>query len=59
MAKLHKFSAGEALNATGVGGTWTVDSASVAANKVILCFFRSDSVNSDFSLNVTIKYHLT
>ena len=39
--------------------TWTVDSASVAANKVVLCFFRSDSVNSDFSLNVTVKYHLT
>ena len=39
--------------------TWTVDSASVAANKVILCFFRSDSVNSDFSINVTVKYHLT
>ena len=40
--------------------TWTVDSASVASGKVILCFFRSDStVNSDYSLNVTIKYHLT
>ena len=39
--------------------TWTIDSASVASGKVILCFFRSDSVNSDYSLNVTIKYHLT
>ena len=38
--------------------TWTVDSADVDANKVILCFFRSDSVNSDFSVNVTVKYHL-
>jgi len=38
--------------------TWTVDSADVDANKVILCFFRSDSVNSDFSINVTVKYHL-
>ncbi len=38
--------------------TWTVDSADVDANKVILCFFRSDSNNSDFSLNVTVKYHL-
>ena len=27
MAKLHKFSAGEALNATGVGGVWTVNGA--------------------------------
>ena len=39
--------------------TWTVDSASVSAGKVILCFFRSDSVNSDYSINVTVKYHLT
>ena len=38
--------------------TWTVDSADVDVNKVILCFFRSDSVNSDFSINVTVKYHL-
>jgi len=38
--------------------TWTVDSANVDAGKVILCFFRSDSVNSDFSINVTVKYHL-
>ena len=40
-------------------GNWTVDSASVSANKVILAFFRSDSVNSDYSLNITVKYHLT
>ena len=39
--------------------TWTVDSASVTANKVILCFFRSDSVNSDYSVTVFVKYHLT
>ena len=39
--------------------TWTVDSASVTAGKVILCFFRSDSVNSDYSINVCVKYHLT
>jgi len=38
--------------------TWTVDSADVDANKVLLCFFRSDSVNSDYSINVTVKYHL-
>ena len=38
--------------------TWSLDSADVDANKVILCFFRSDSVNSDFSINVTVKYHL-
>ena len=39
--------------------TWTVDSASVSAGKVIVAFFRSDSINSDYSLNITVKYHLT
>ena len=38
--------------------TWTVDSADINADKAILCFFRSDSANSDFSLNVTIKYFI-
>ena len=38
--------------------TWTVDSASVDANKVILAFFRADSVNSDYSVSITVKYHL-
>ena len=38
--------------------TWTVDSADVDANKVILCFFRQDGIQTDYSLNVTIKYHL-
>ena len=38
--------------------TWTIDSANVDAGKAILCFFRSDSVNSDYSINVNIKYHL-
>ena len=39
--------------------TWTVDSASVTAGKVILATFRSDSVNSDYSVSVTVKYHST
>ena len=39
--------------------TWTIDSASVAANKVVLAFFISDSINSDYSINITVKYHLT
>ena len=39
--------------------TWTVDSASVTAGKVILAFLKSDSINSDYSVNITIKYHLT
>jgi len=38
--------------------SWTVDYANVGLDKVILCFFRSDSVNSDYSLNVTVKYYL-
>ena len=38
--------------------TWTVDSADVDANKVILAFFKSDSVASDYSVNITVKYHL-
>ena len=38
--------------------TWTVDSADVDASKVILAFMRSDSVNSDYSVTVTVKYHL-
>ena len=39
--------------------TFTIDSANVAANKVILAFLRSDSVNSDYAINLTVKYHLT
>ena len=39
--------------------TWTVDSGAITAGKVILAAFRSDSVNSDYSLNITVKYHLT
>jgi len=38
--------------------TWTIDSNSVAANKVILAFFRQDGENSDYSTNITVKYHL-
>tara|TARA_R100001594_G_scaffold57337_2_gene91268 strand:- start:20129 stop:20917 length:789 start_codon:yes stop_codon:yes gene_type:complete len=38
---------------------FTVDSASVAAGKVILAFFRSDGINSDYSVNIKVKYHLT
>ena len=36
----------------------TIQSADVDAGKAILFIFRSDSVNSDFSINATIKYHL-
>jgi len=36
----------------------TVQSSDVNAGKIILFTFRSDSVNSDYSINATIKYHL-
>ena len=39
--------------------TWTVDSSGVASGKVILATFESDSVNSDYSLSIKVKYHLT
>ena len=39
--------------------TWTIDSTSVSSGKVILAFFRSDSVNSNYSVSVRVKYHLT
>jgi hypothetical protein len=38
--------------------TMTVSSSSVSAGKVILFVFRSDSVNSDYTINATIKYHI-
>ena len=36
----------------------TIQSADVSAGKAVLFVFRSDSVNSDFAINATIKYHL-
>lgn len=38
--------------------TFTIGSSDVNAGKVILAFLRSDSVNSDYSVNMYIKYHL-
>ena len=38
--------------------TFTIGSSDVNAGKVILAFLRSDSVNSDYSANMYIKYHL-
>ena len=37
---------------------WTVDSANVDANKAILCFFRSDSNDADYSFAITVKYFI-
>ena len=36
----------------------TISQANVNAGKVVLFTFRSDSVNSDYTVNATIKYHL-
>ena len=38
--------------------TFTIGSADVDAGKVIMAFLKSDSVNSDYSLNMYIKYNL-
>ena len=39
--------------------TWTIDSSSVVSGKVILAFFEQDGINGDFSVSVTVKYHLS
>ena len=36
----------------------TVQSADVDAGKIILFTFAADTVNSDFSINATVKYHI-
>ena len=36
----------------------TVQSADVDAGKVILFTFASDTVNSDYSINATVKFHI-
>ena len=36
----------------------TISTANVDAGKALMFFFRSDSVNSDFTINATIKYHI-
>ena len=46
-------------NEQGYYQQMTIQSADVTAGKVILFVFRSDSVNSDFTINATIKYHIT
>lgn len=38
--------------------TWTIDSSDVDAGKVVMAFLKSDSINSDYSANIYIKYHL-
>ena len=36
----------------------TIGTANVDAGKVIMFTFRPDSINSDFTINATVKYHL-
>ena len=38
--------------------TLTKDVTDISGGQVILAFFRSDSANSDYSLSITVKYHL-
>ena len=38
---------------------WTMSSPTVAAGKVILAFWRMDTVSDDPSVAITVKYHLT
>ena len=38
---------------------WTIDSEDITAGKVLICTFESDSVNSDYTYQAIIKYHLT
>tara|TARA_Y100000004_G_scaffold133566_1_gene150979 strand:+ start:1529 stop:2326 length:798 start_codon:yes stop_codon:yes gene_type:complete len=38
--------------------TWTVDSADVAGNKVILATFLTTDITGDYSTSVIVKYHL-
>ena len=38
--------------------TWTIDTADVDAGKVILAFWKANSVNSNFSISVHVKYHI-
>ena len=40
-------------------GTLTIDSASVSSGKVIVATFESDSVNSDYTSQIIVKYHIT
>ena len=37
----------------------TIQNADVLASKVILFTFASDTINSDYSINATVKYHIT
>ena len=39
--------------------TLTIDSANVSAGQVVIATFESDSINSDYSYQMIVKYHIT
>ena len=39
--------------------TLTIDSANVSAGQVVIATFETDSVNSDYSYQMIVKYHIT
>ena len=39
--------------------TWTINSAAVLSGKAILAFWEQDGTNGDYSVSVTVKYHLS
>lgn len=53
----HNSDVTNAGNEQAYKSTWTIDSEDVAGGKVILAFARMDSVNSDMSIGITVKYH--
>jgi hypothetical protein len=38
--------------------TFTIDSANVASEKIIIAFFEPVTINSDYSISMQIKYHI-
>ena len=54
----HNNDVTNAGNEQAYKSVWTIDEANTSSGAVILAFFRGDSVNSDMSLNITIKYHI-
>ena len=54
----HNSDVTNAGNEQAYKSTFTIDEASVSGGKVILAFTRMDSVSSDVSLSVVVKYHL-
>ena len=56
----HNNDVTNAGNEQAYKSVWTIDEANASGGGVILAFFRADNDphNSDYSLNITIKYHV-